>query len=120
MTGRGRSGISDTDDPSLGDDARWRQVAQLLHEPDGGVGLTTDIVYAVADAEGVPPREIRSPPLYEAVDVVGIETALFRRGRGDESRKGTGPVEFYYDEYLIKVRSDGWIQVFESVERADT
>ena len=114
----GETGIDDIDDPSLGDGVRWRQLAQRLHEPGQRAELTVDIVYAVADAEGVRPRNVLAPPLYETVDVVGIEKTLFRLSRDGAARHGTGAIEFNYRDYLVKVRSDGWIQIYEPFERA--
>ena len=60
-----------------------------------------------------PPKEVKSPPLYETVDVSGIENAFFGSDSGENTRRGAGTVEFRYTEYLVKVRSDGWIQVYE-------
>lgn len=101
------------DDPTLDHDTHWQQVTQRLYEPDRDGGLTTAIVFALADAEDVSPSEVKSPPLYESVDVAGIEQSLFGQNNGDGHRQGTGGVEFRYTEYLVKVRSDGWIQIYE-------
>ncbi|MCU4754107.1 hypothetical protein OB919_19340 [Halobacteria archaeon AArc-curdl1] len=110
---------SDEDCPDSGDasslirDTQWRQVAQRHYEHDRDTELTTAIVFAIATAKDVSPTEIRSPPLYEAVDVAAIEAAFFRLGRDAGARQGTGTVEFRYTDYLVKVTSDGWIQVYE-------
>jgi hypothetical protein len=104
------------DDPTLDQDAPWRQAAQRYYDPDRGGELTTDIVFAIADAANVPPKAVTSPPLYEVVDVAGIEDALFGPTISTGSRQGTGTVEFHYTDYLVKVRSDGWIQVYEATE----
>jgi hypothetical protein len=115
MTRSDSGGTHSEDDPALDRDTHWRQVAQRLYDPDQDGGLTTVIVYALADAEDVPPTEMKSPPLYETVDVSGIEQAFFGM-HTDETRRGTGVVGFRYTEYLVKVRSDGWIQVYEPSE----
>ncbi|WP_435063974.1 HalOD1 output domain-containing protein [Halobaculum sp. EA56] len=113
MTRSARDGAERDDDPSLDREATLRQAAQRLYDPDRDGGLATAIVFAIADAEGVPPTEVKSPPLYETVDVAGIENTFFDRGTDGRSRHGTGAVEFRYAEYLVRVRSDGWIQVHE-------
>jgi hypothetical protein len=95
-------------------DARWRQVAQRHFDPDGDEELTTAIVFAIAEAEGVSPRDVKSPPLYEVIDVTGVENALFGLGTRVETRRGV--VEFRYGEYRLKVEGDGWILVFESAD----
>jgi hypothetical protein len=96
--------------------AHWRQVAQRHYDPDRDGELTTAIVFAVADAAGVSPKEIKSPPLYEIVDVAAIEDALFGPETPTDSRPGTGSVEFRYTDYLVTIGSDGWIQVYEAIE----
>lgn len=101
------------DDPTSGVDTHWSQVAQRHYERDGGWELTTVIVYAIAEAEGVAPEEVKSPPLYESVDVAAIEDAFFGPDVSEASRQGAGTVEFRYREYLVTVTSDGWIQVYE-------
>lgn len=116
MTGREDGGTRSDDDPQLDSDTHWHQAAQRCYEPDRDGGLTTTIVYAIADAEGVSPSEVKSPPLYDSVDVAGIEQTFFGLDSSEQRRQGTGTVEFRYTKYLVKVRSDGWVQVFEPSE----
>jgi hypothetical protein len=101
------------DDPTSGAETHWSQVAQRHYEPGGRSELTTTIIYAIAEAEGVSPSDVESPPLYECVDVPGIEQAFFGPDVGGKDRQGIGQVEFQYTDYLVKVRSDGWVQVYE-------
>lgn len=101
------------DEPALNQETEWEQAVQRMYEPDRDGGLSTAIVFAIADAADVSPSEVKSPPLYEVVDVSGIEQAFFGMNNDGDSRQGTGTVEFRYTEYLIKVRSDGWVQVYE-------
>ncbi|SDK35071.1 HalOD1 output domain-containing protein [Natronorubrum texcoconense] len=103
-------------EPALSGDTHWRQVAQRHYEPDRDGGLTTPIVFAIAEAADVSPSEVKSPPLYETVDVAGIEDAFFGSSAGTAPRRGTGTVEFHYTDYLVKVRSDGWIQIYEPTD----
>ncbi|WP_161596583.1 HalOD1 output domain-containing protein [Salinigranum halophilum] len=117
MTEKTNGGIRSDDDPTSGVDTHWSQVGQRYYQPDcRGGGLTTAIVYAIAEAEGVSPVEVKSPSLYEIVDVPAIETAFFGPSVDGESRQSVGTVEFQYTRYLVKVRSDGWIQVYEPSE----
>jgi|AntDeeMetageno51_2_1112566.scaffolds.fasta_scaffold11413_2 hypothetical protein len=116
MSKRTDDGIVDADDQASGADTHWPQVAQRHYEPDEQGGLTTTIVSAIAEAEGVSPSEVKSPPLYDSVDVPAIEEAFFGPGASGGSRQGVGTVEFRYTDYLVKVRSDGWTQVYEPTE----
>lgn len=59
---------------------------------------------------------MKSPPLYETVDVTGIEDVFFGPNNETGSRRGLGSIEFRYAEYRSKVRSDGWIHVYEPTE----
>ena len=111
MSKRSDEGAMDIDD-STGTNA-WTQVAQRYYEPDGTGELTTAIIYAIATAEGVAPIEVKSPPLYDSVDVPAIENAFFGQETNGEARQGVGTVEFPYDDYLVKVTSEGWIHIYE-------
>jgi len=108
----GDSGGSASGDAPGAMDARWSQVAQRHYDPDGDADLTTVIVFAVAEAEGVDPADLTSPPLYECVDAAAIEDAFFGSDVFGASRRGTDTVEFRYIEYLVRIRSDGWVQVY--------
>jgi hypothetical protein len=91
-----------------------RQVARRLYDPEEDSDLTTVIVYALADARGVSPVELKSPTLYECVDAESLETTLFGENGGATSRQGSGTVKFQYAEYVVTVTSDGWVEVYES------
>jgi len=116
MTRNDDGGIGSEDDPTLDHDDHWKQVVQRHYDPAQDGELTTAIIFAIADAEGSSPDEIKSPPLYEVINVPAIERSLLGSGTRDESRQSTGTLEFRYTDYLIKVRSDGWIQVYETIE----
>lgn len=116
MTEKNNGGIESDDDPALDQDTHWIQAAQRHFEPDRDGELTTEIVFAIADAEGVSPDEVKSPPLYETIDVAAIEDAFFGPDTRIGSRQGSGVIDFRYLQYLVKVRSDGWVQVYESNE----
>jgi len=118
MTKKTNGGIMSNDDSISRTDSHWTQVAQRHYEPNGQGELTTAIVYAIAEGDGVSPSEVKAPPLYESVDVPAIEDAFFGQDVTGESRQGVGTVEFQYTEYLVKVRSDGWIQVYEPSDAA--
>lgn len=108
-TGFGDSRTADSD-------IRWSQVVQQHYEPDGTDELTTTIIFAIAEAEGVSPSEIQSPPLYTCIDAPALEDTFFGPDVTDKARHGTGTVAFRYTDYLVKVRSDGWVQVFEPTQ----
>lgn len=116
MSKRTDDGTMAEDDPTSGAETHQKQIAQRHYEPNGQGELTTAIVFAIAEAEDVSPSEVKSPPLYESVDVPAIEDAFFGPDVAGASRQGIGTVEFQYTDYLVKVKSDGWIQVYEPTE----
>ena len=88
----------------------WTFVTQAHYDPDDPRDLTTVIIGALAAAEDVPITELKNPPLYEVVDIVGIDDALF--GRPGANRNGTNStVEFRYNGYKVSVEADGWVTV---------
>ena len=104
-------GTPDASTPEETPDGGWADVTQAHYDPAGDRDLTTVIVSAIADAEGVPIVDIKNPPLYEVVDIAGIDAALF--GRPEADRNGTtSTVEFRYNEYKVSVESDGWVSAF--------
>jgi hypothetical protein len=96
-------------------DSEWTQAAQRHH--DGEFELSTAIVYTIAEARGVSPTEVRSPPLYERVDAGCLESAFFERSADRDGPRTGGSIEFAYAEFLVRVRKDGWIQVYETVQK---
>ena len=100
----------DAPTPGRAPDGGWTFVTQAHYDPGELRDLTTVIVGAIADAEDVPIVEIRTPPLYEVVDIAGIDDALF--GRPGTNRDGTeSTVEFRYNGYKVSVEGDGWVTV---------
>ncbi|MBV0923069.1 hypothetical protein KTS45_02555 [Halomicroarcula limicola] len=113
MTKSPDDGLESEDDPTLGRENSWSQAAQYHFDPDADADLTTALVTAIADAKGVDRTELKSPILYNAVDAPAIQESFFGPDVNGESRRSTGTIEFEFDQYLVKVRSDGWIQVYE-------
>lgn len=116
MTER-NGGTASDDDPTLESGAPRVQTVQRHYDPEQDEELTTAIVFAIAEAEGIPATDIRSPRLYDCVDAAALEETFFGLDVTDRPRRSVGSVEFRYDDYLVKVRSDGWIQVFEDESR---
>lgn len=106
------------DHPNSDDETTWGQAAHRHFEPNEHEELVTVVVLALADAMNVDPLELRDPPVYECVDVSAIEATFFGIYGTDPSRGSDGSVEFRYTDYLVKVDSDGWVCVYESVETA--
>jgi hypothetical protein len=102
--------------PTGGD--RWRRIERRYYRPDGNQELTTVIVYAVANAEGVDPTDLDST-LHERIDAVALERVFFESDAdGPPVTDPDGSVfEFRYADYLVRVRSDGRIDVFEATDR---
>ena len=90
----------------------WTQTAQRQFDPTAGSDLTSVIVLAIADADGVPPHQITEPTLFEYVDVEAV-SRLVENASGTDA--GTDSVRFGYDGSLIEVRSDGHVSVFVPV-----
>ena len=113
-TSRGRT----VDAPTPGESTAtggWTYVTQAHYDPDKQRDLTTIIVSAIAEAEEAPITEIKSPPLYEVVDIAGIHDALF--GRPKANRSGTNSaVEFRYNQYKVSIEADGWVTVSSRTE----
>jgi len=104
-----------SDDNSRRADSPWNVVTQRRYDPAEPGELTTEVVYAIAEATGVEPVELDGPPLYESVDVPSIESMFFGPGRNWESDRAVGSVTFHYVDYRIAVDSDGRITVAEQV-----
>ena len=101
---------TDAGPPAGAPDGGWSFAAQAHYDPTEFRDLTTVIVGAIAEAEGVPITEVLSPPLYAVVDVAALEDALF--GRPAVQPNGTeSSVEFRYNEYKVGVEADGWVTV---------
>ncbi|MFB6139708.1 MAG: HalOD1 output domain-containing protein [Halosimplex sp.] len=107
-------GAVDGDTPATESGSTRVQAAQRHYDPGGADELTTAIVFAVADAEGVDPSDLDVPPLYECVDAPALEDTFFGPETARGPRQGSGTVSFRYADYLVNVRSDGWIRVFET------
>jgi len=91
----------------------WREVGSGTYDASGGDDLTATLAFVLADVQGVEPTELEEPLLYDCVDVGAVETAIFGcepPGRGLET------VAFRYDSYLVNVRRDGRIRVFEPTD----
>lgn len=92
--------------------AEWEVVVQAPYEPGRDDGLTTTIVYAIAEAEGVAPADVKSPPLYDVVDTAALEAAFFRNDGPSAAGTDVCSTEFMYRGFRIVVRSDGWVFVY--------
>lgn len=102
--------MSHDDTPSAGDDEPV--LAQRQYDPGAGGELATEVILAVAEAAGVDPAEIRTPPLYECIDTEAVESVFFTPGT--RTGQATGFVEFSYDDHPVRISSDGWIEVFDT------
>lgn len=112
MTISSDGGFDRDDHPVIDSDGEWIQVAQQKYDPGSDADLATPIVYALAEADGVSPTELKSPILYDVVNVSALEDAFFDRELPGNHRQGTGTTAFRYNQYLVKLQSNGWIQVF--------
>ena len=92
----------------------WEPVVQVPYDPQESDGLTATIIAAVAEAEGVSPRDIKNPPLYEVVDTAALEAALFDPDSGTGFKQCS--TEFTYRGYRIVVQAEGWVVVHEPAE----
>ncbi|MFB6106308.1 MAG: HalOD1 output domain-containing protein [Halobacteriaceae archaeon] len=95
----------------------WIFETQSHYDPTDSRNLTTVIVGAIAEAEGVSMTEVLSPPLYDVVDVAALEEALFGRPSGTNDRVES-VVEFCYHGYKVSVESNGWVTVSTRADEA--
>ena len=105
-----------TDDApnAIGEEApRWRLLTQRCYDPDRDGELTASIVFAIADAACIPASEVSPPPLYDVIDVSAVENLLFNGGPRDSSEQLDTIITFHYLDYLLSIRSDGRIAVYE-------
>lgn len=103
-------------DQRLSTDDEWEFVLQRPADRLDDRGLTTTIVMAVADAEGIAPKDVKDPPLFEAIDAVALEQAFFGRGDRESAHDENMTTEFMYHDHRIVVRSDGWVLVYDRRE----
>lgn len=103
---------ADVDDPGIVGEPDWVQVAQRRYDPESNTELATEIVFAVASADDVQPTELE-PSLYERVDAAALESTLFSTTVGSDAGADSVTATFRYATYLVNVRSDGHIKVYE-------
>lgn len=94
-------------------DAEWDIVVQTAVDVAAGEDLTSTIVYAIANAEGVAPGGIKEPPLYEVIDTRALESAFFGPTDGQTADLTGCSAEFMYRGYRVVVQNDGWVFVYE-------
>ncbi|SIR92361.1 hypothetical protein SAMN05421858_4563 [Haladaptatus litoreus] len=99
--------------PDGNDDPDMTFVTQAHYQRESHRDLTTEIIFAIADAENVAPIEIKDSPLYECVDIAAIEDGFFGPKVAGHIRDSEGSVSFRYNQYQVEVVSDGWITVSE-------
>lgn len=103
-------------DSQVPGDTTWEQEVQVPFDGSGVHDLTSTIIEAVATVEDVSMTEIKDPPLYEVLDVVTLEDALFGSSDIDHHSREPHVVEFMYRTHRIVIRSDGWVQVYRPAE----
>ena len=65
-------------DGSVSADGSTRiQVGQHQYDPVDDAELTIAVVFAIADAMAVAPSMVKSPPVYECIDLAALETTFF-------------------------------------------
>jgi len=106
------------DDPTLTADGRWVQVARRRYDPAGEEEFTATVLFAIADATGVSPLELQSPPLCERVDLEALEALFFGSNHAGPVGRSVGVVAFEYDGYRVTIESGGEIRVDEPIDGA--
>lgn len=101
-------------------DARWELDCQMPYDEDECHDLTSAIIAGVAEAEGIPPMDVKDPPLYRTLDVAALEAAFFGATTIADGGDNFRSVEFMYRGHRIVVRSDAWIQVYRPVEASES
>jgi hypothetical protein len=111
-TRRGPREIETDDEPRLDTERSWTRVAGTRFDPESDEDLAVTIVETIAAAEGVDPA-VLDPPLYEVVDASAIQQSFFGSGSPERVLDATGVTQFRYGGYLVEVRSDGCVQVYD-------
>ncbi|WP_306052992.1 HalOD1 output domain-containing protein [Natronococcus wangiae] len=114
------SGLPDdefTNSTSEPADESWQTVVQAHYDHDDRHDLTTTIILAIAEAEGVPPTAIKSPRLDDLIDVPAVEEALFDARTDTQEIDREESFTFRYSDYQVRIQSDGWVLVSAPVER---
>lgn len=78
------------------------------------------VLEAVADAEGVPPEELRPPtcdPLHTAIDPEALDALFAEQVSGTPRMSGT--VSFHYCGYRVTVTGDGTVTLEEDSARPE-
>lgn len=76
---------------------------------NASVSLSTVVIFAVAEHEGVDPTDLH-PPLFEAIDPDALDSLFPAWGT---ERAGTARLVFSYRGHEVEVSSDGDVQVFD-------
>ncbi|MGA9400661.1 HalOD1 output domain-containing protein [Haladaptatus sp.] len=94
-------------------------VTQAHYDRESRRDLTTEVIFAIADAEDVAPTDLKDPPLYDCVDIAAIEDGFFGPKINGQTRDSEGSVAFWYNQYHVEVTSDGWITVSKRTARGN-
>lgn len=113
--GSGAPARSEVDSRVPGDQ-EWGLEAQVPFAEGENHDLTSAIVVGVAEAEGIPPMEIKDPPLYDVLDVAALEDAFFGSSEIGQREEDYPCVEFMYRGHRVVVRSDAWVQIYRPVD----
>jgi hypothetical protein len=98
-------------------DDNWHLVAQAHYDHDNPHDLTTTIILALAEADGVPSTAIKSPRLHDVLDAPALEETLFGARTDDQEVDKEESFTFRYREYRVCIQADGWVLVSAPVER---
>lgn len=101
-----------TNTPAEQADDNWQTVVQTHYDHDERHDLTTTIIHAIAEAEGVAPIAVKSPRLHDTIDVPALEETLFGARTNDQEVDREESFTFPYGEYRVCVQADGWVLVF--------
>ena len=93
------------------------QLAQRRYDPDEDSDLTTAIIFALTKAKGVSPTDVTPLQLDEVAGAAAIEEVFFGPDISEKDWQESGTVEFHVADYLVAVRSNGWIQVYDTKNR---
>lgn len=91
-----------------------RVICGTVHDWDGRETVSDVVIQAIANAAGVDPTEL-SEPLIDSVDPDALD-AIFRPRHDGTARSGDAWLEFPTNEYVVVVRGDGQVAVYESAD----
>ncbi|MBX0324369.1 hypothetical protein EGH21_15165 [Halomicroarcula sp. F13] len=97
-------------------DSQLKPVSRNRFGPTSQEELSGAIISAIKSAGGTGHRTANLPPLYEVIDIDALKEMFSWPQPDEDVVHHSMTVTFRYERFLVVVRDDGLIQVYESNE----